>query len=408
MKIRSLTYFLNPEYPLNVDKLAKAGSFIREAKAAYESAGYEVQTLRMATIPFPELFAGLNANKLTAAVQELEAASQAQGFSYIALGPAKITIPESYAMIPEIIEATENVFASAEIASPEEGISLPAIRAAAEVITRLAPQDPNGFANLYFTAAANVGPGSPFFPASYHRGVRPAFAVATEAASLAVEAFSGASSLNQGIDRLVASIQAHGKRLSTAGEQLMGDHGVLYKGIDFSLAPFPDEANSIGTAMERMGVPFAGQHGSLAAAAILANAVDQAVFSRVGFSGLLFPQMEDAVLAQRAASGHLSVKDLLMYSAVCGTGLDTIALPGDCAVEAISAVLLDVAALSQRLGKPLTARLMPVPGKQAGEMTSFDFPFFANSRILALDAGPLGGYFNGDESFRLSPRDRGK
>jgi uncharacterized protein (UPF0210 family) len=116
------------------------------------------------------------------------------------------------------------------------------------------------------------------------------------------------------------------------------------------------------------------------------------------------PLLEDSVLATRAAQGTLTVKDLLLYSAVCGTGLDTLPLPGDTTAGQIYPLLLDLAALSQRLDKPLTARLMPVPGKRAGDMTGFDFPFFANSRILALEAEPLNGLLAGAETLILQPR----
>jgi hypothetical protein len=118
----------------------------------------------------------------------------------------------------------------------------------------------------------------------------------------------------------------------------------------------------------------------------------------------MLPVLEDAVLAQRLGQGLLSVQDLLLYSAVCGTGLDTIPLPGDVSPEQLSAVLLDLAALALRLDKPLTARLMPIPGKRAGEPTEFDFPYFANSRILGLRAGPPGGLLAGDETLALSRR----
>jgi hypothetical protein len=73
---------------------------------------------------------------------------------------------------------------------------------------------------------------------------------------------------------------------------------------------------------------------------------------------------------------------LLLYSTVCGTGLDTIPLPGDVTVDELAAILLDVATLSLVADKPLTARLMPIPGKEAGEMTDFDFPYFANGRVM--------------------------
>ena len=119
----------------------------------------------------------------------------------------------------------------------------------------------------------------------------------------------------------------------------------------------------------------------------------------------MLPVLEDAVLAQRAAEGVLSVKDLLLFSAVCGTGLDTIPLAGDTSIEALYAVLLDLSVLAHRLDKPLTARLMPIPGKQVGDPTHFDFAFFADSRVMALEAGALHGPLGGtDESFAMPPR----
>jgi uncharacterized protein (UPF0210 family) len=160
----------------------------------------------------------------------------------------------------------------------------------------------------------------------------------------------------------------------------------------------------LAEAAERLGVPAVGLAGSLAGMAFLAESLDRAQFPRTGFSGLMLPVLEDAVLAERAAQGSLTVTDLLLYSAVCGTGLDTIPLPGDVTVDQLSAILLDLAALALRLDKPLTARLMPVPGKRAGDPTNFDFAFFANSRVMAIQAQPLTGLFAGDEGFDLEPR----
>jgi uncharacterized protein (UPF0210 family) len=129
-----------------------------------------------------------------------------------------------------------------------------------------------------------------------------------------------------------------------------------FAGIDFTLAPFPEISRSTGAALEGLGVPAMGLPGSLAAAAFLAETIDRAAYPRTGFNGLMLPVLEDAVLGVRAAQGLLSINDLLLYSTVCGTGLDCIPLPGDASVEQLTAVLLDVAALSLRLNKPLTAR----------------------------------------------------
>jgi uncharacterized protein (UPF0210 family) len=148
-------------------------------------------------------------------------------------------------------------------------------------------------------------------------------------------------------------------------------------------------------------VPALGDHGSLAAVAFLAEALDQAQFQRTGFSGVMLPVMEDTDLAKRALEGKLAINDLLLYSAVCGTGLDTIPLPGDVSIEQLHAILLDLAALAQRLGKPLTARLMPIPGKQAGDPIEFDFEYFANSRVMDLKSQPLTGLMAGDEDYKI-------
>jgi uncharacterized protein (UPF0210 family) len=155
-----------------------------------------------------------------------------------------------------------------------------------------------------------------------------------------------------------------------------------------------------------MGVPAVGLQGSLAAAAILTQAIDNAKFPRTGFSGLMMPVLEDSTLAKRGAEGTLRVNDLLLYSAVCGTGLDTIPLAGDTTVEQISAVLVDLSALALRLDKPLTARLMPIPGKNAGDETNFDFAFFANSRVMELKAEGLRGTFEESDVVKLSKRER--
>jgi len=103
--------------------------------------------------------------------------------------------------------------------------------------------------------------------------------------------------------------------------------------------------------------------------------------------------LEDATLAERTNDGLFTVNDLLLYSAVCGTGLDTVPLPGEVTEEELAGILLDMAALALRLDKPLTARLMPVPGAQAGDLTTFDFDYFANGRVLAVKKVASPGLF---------------
>lgn len=401
MKIRSITYFLNPGWPLDESKLRKAGEFLAQATATYTSAGYEVQTTRLATIPFPKIL-NQKVESTPLLAQNMAGMLKQIGVAYAALGPALIDSPTSYSIIPEAIAASENIFFSGEMANKKDGISLAAIKACAEIIQHASNITPDGFANLRFAALANVKAGAPFFPAAYWDGDEPAFAVAVESANLAVDAFENTKSLEEGRRKLVSEIEKHGQTIAQVSKSELS--GTRFLGIDFSLAPFPDDAHSLGNAVEKMGVSKIGLHGSLAAAAILTEAVDRADFPHTGFSGFMQPVLEDSVLARRAAEGTLTIKDSLMYSAVCGTGLDTVPLPGDTTADQMTPLLLDLCALALRLDKPLTARLMPVPGKKEGDITEFDFGFFANSRVMKLESESLQGHLAENGLIQLSSR----
>jgi len=404
MKIRSITYFCNPQYPLDEKVLQNAGTFLSKGKSAYEAGGYEVQTVRLATIPFPQLLGEENIASLPEFTGRIADIAQEIGISYISLGPAFPELPRSYDVISEAIFVSKNVFFGGVMADKTRGIDLAAIRACADVIVKCATLEQNGFANLQFAALANVSAGAPFFPAAYHDQDEPMFAIATEAADLAVQAFENSKSLEEGRNNLISEIEKHGQAIARIANNELSN--VNFGGIDFSLAPFPDDAHSLGNAVEKIGVPKIGLHGSLAAAAILTEAVDRADFPHAGFSGFMQPVLEDSVLARRAAEGTLTVKDAMLYSAVCGTGLDTVPLPGQTTAEQLVPLLLDICALALRLDKPLTARLMPIPGKKAGDATSFDFGFFANSKVMALDSEKLTNSLSGTESFQLLSRNQ--
>lgn len=404
MKIRSITYFFNPGWPLDEKALKKAGDFTARARLDFQAAGFEVQMTRLASVPFPYLVPSLEVSQVVHLAQELEQAAKAQGFDYAAIGPALPEFPQSYRVIPEVIAATRDIFACGVMAGGAGDIYLPAVRACAEVIQRTMPLEPGGFANLRFGAIANMPPGGPFLPAAYHAGESPAFALAIEAGDLAVQAVTPAASLAEARQSLIGALEQNTQRMAGVAHKLELEMGVRFGGFDCSLAPFPEIEMSFGTAMERLGLPAVGLHGSLAAAAFFADALDRAQFPRAGFNGLMMPVLEDATLALRSEQGVLTVKDLLLYSAVCGAGLDTVPLPGDTSAGQIAAVLLDVAALAQRLNKPLIARLMPIPGKAAGDPTGFDFAFFAPGRVLGLQAQPLSGLLAGEETFDLHPR----
>jgi uncharacterized protein (UPF0210 family) len=401
MEIRSVTFFSDPRQPLK--GVARAAADTRLLSAA---AGYRLQSVRLTTTPFPTWLADR-----AQAVDLLSWCGEA-GIDYLALGPVCLDDDVSFLdMLPHLLGARDALFASAEIADRTGRIDTGRVTRVAELVRELAAVREDGFVNLYFTAAANCPPGSPFFPVSYHQAgsEEVCFAIAAEAAELATKSFRVATTITEARFNLVRAIEDEAAKLVQLAQSVESRHGIPFAGIDLSLAPFPDEARSVGGALEMLGVPATGGHGSLFAAAFMADCVNRAEFPRCGFSALMFPVLEDATLSRRAAEGWLTISDLLLYSAVCGAGLDTVPLPGDISVEEIAGMLLDLAALSVRADKPLTARLMPLPGLAAGDPVSFDFSYFAESCVMATKGiGPAGLLMRGEQVSLLPLGWRGK
>ncbi|MGH2605058.1 MAG: DUF711 family protein [Anaerolineales bacterium] len=404
MNIRALTGFLDPGWPLDPRRIGALAVCMKTARDALQGAGYPVQSLRLATPPPAEMDRPVPPNRRQELARQLEAECFVHGIDYACLGPALAEEPQAYAVVPEVLAATESVFLSGMIADRESGLSLVAARGCAQAIAANSTIKADGFANLRFAALANVPPGAPFFPAGYHGGGGPAIAVAAEAAELAVDAMREVTAPPTARRRLIGMIEAHAAALTRLIQTIADENQVRFLGLDFSLAPYPDPLRSVGTALEAFGLPVVGQPGTLAAAAFLADCLDRADFRRTGFNGLFLPVLEDPVLAARAADGTLTLPYLLALSAVCGTGLDTVPLPGDVSPEALTGVLADVGALALRLDKALTARLVPIPGRAAGDEVHFDSPYFADSRVMALPEQPLRGMLAEAGLLELGPR----
>lgn len=407
MNIRALTGFVDPGSPIEARRIAAVAACLHAAKARLEEAGYPVQTLRLATPPPSEMNRPVPPAERPDFARMLEAECFVHGIDYASLGPALAEEPDGLAVVPEVLGATENVFTSGLFCDAESGLSLSAARGCAQVILDVARLTPDGFGNLRFAALASVPPGTPFFPSAYHVGGSMAIAAATEGAELAVDALRDVSSIGTARRRLVGMIEAHATALARLLQPVAGENEARFLGIDFSLAPYPEHFRSIGAAIESFGVGSVGSGGSVAAVAFLADCLERAEFRRTGFCGLFLSVLEDDTLAARAAAAQLAVNDLLLLSAVCGAGLDAVPLPGDVSLDGLTGLLVDLGALSLRLQKPLTARLMPIPGKSAGDEVRFDFPYFADSRVLPLREFPLGALLAGGGLLDLAPRRQG-
>lgn len=404
MNIRSFT--TGAALPLDTESrsqlIERLGSFAHIGKTALEAGGFNVQTTRMSAQPLEQwLKPDSEAKKTLIGVGR---SCTDAGLDYFSTGTVQAAQPDVdtgtlLSILPDLLLAVDNAFASVQVAARTDGgggINLESVAACARIIKALAEGSPDGFGNLRFAAAANCPPHVPFFPASYYmeddlNGGRPEFGLALEAADLAVRAFEGAGSQEEARSNLLGLLEEEAGRAAEVCVALSMEHGYTFTGLDISMAPYPEESRSIGHALEMLsGVPL-GAPGTLAAAAFFTSVLKQAreQLPTIGYSGLMLPALEDNTIASRAAEGLVTLDTLLLMSAVCGLGLDTIPLPGDISARQLERIIADTAALAVKLDKPLTARLLPVPGKKAGDPAEWpDFPFFARGKIMRVPGAP--------------------
>ena len=399
--VRTVTAFLQLDREAYREQLAEGAALLRRARSVYEAAGYEVQTIRIATQPFGEYAAGLTGEEALSFFEELDAIAAEEGF-ILAIGPAMHAAEAGEAagdaaeageaaggagetgeaeLLVEILSATSSISASLTVAD-ERGVRWDAVAAAAGVMRGLADRTFGGERNFGFAAAAFVPPHTPFFPAAYHDGSRRSFAVGLQSANVVRDAFRAAPDPASARAALTDALGEHARAVELLARRIQEETGWEYVGIDLSPAPLGDV--SIGAAIESFtGVPF-GSPGTLAAAALVTDALGAIDVKATGYSGLMIPVLEDEVLARRWTEGVLTLEDLLAYSSVCAAGLDTVPLPGDATLAELERIIGDIASLAVKLRKPLTARLIPVRGKRAGQRTEFDNPLLTDVRLQPL------------------------
>jgi uncharacterized protein len=383
-RVRTITAGVGLETAKKLDRLEAAMSLLERGKKVFEADGYEVETLRVATRP---LAADLSGSARDAALADLQALDRVarSGDALVSIGPilladrADTTLP---AWAAELARTTTQISFSVVVAAPGSGTQPKAVKVAAEVIVALSKATSGGLGNFHFAAAANIPPGTPFFPVAYHKGPD-SLALGLESASLVEVALGSAKDAHDATVQLRARLDEALAPVERTAAAFARQEGRAYLGIDPSPAPAKDR--SIGAAIEALTHQPFGNASTLDACAAITGALKSLRVKSCGYAGLMLPVLEDPVLARRATEGRYGLRDLLLYSSVCGTGLDLVPLPGDAASETIANVILDVAALSARLGKPLSARLVPVPGKKAGDLAPFDDPLLTDCGVMRID-----------------------
>ena len=383
-KVRALTAFVRIDAGHYEAPVRDAILFLKKAKYSYEQHGYEVETVRITTQPFPEIARGMSDAAVLSFFHALYQLAHSENV-LLNIGPAMQADSDSTSsadLLARLLAENDGMNGSLIIAQ-DDGVHWQAVRAAAHVIKYLEEHSPGSQATFQFAATAMLTPYSPFFPGSYHSGPGHHFSIGLEAGNVVQQVFAANPGnpvvAEQSLSTELARYDGECEQIAVA---LAGETGWTYEGIDPTPAPLRDV--SIGAAIEKFtGAPF-GSSGTLTAAALITRAVKSVPVKQVGYAGLMVPVLEDSVLAQRWSEGRYSVDALLAYSAVCATGLDTVPLPGDVSEEQLARILGDVASLAYKWKKPLAARLLPIAGKKIGERTSFENPFLTNTVLQKL------------------------
>ena len=383
VKIRAITAFVNLDRSQYQVQISEAVKMLKRAKIIFESRGFTVETIRIATQPFPEYIKGLTNAQVIQFFKNYDGLAAQEGFA-ASIGPAMLGSPDDAAqadLLADILKSTKGLNASLAVAG-DDGVHWHAVGAAARVMKALEDTE-HSQGNFRFAAIAMVPPLTPFFPAAYSSGFGHQFAIALESANVVTDAFNGAPDLATAKRKLTDELAKDAFAVQAQAGRVDMETGWTYMGIDLSPAPLKDV--SIGAAIENLTTQPIGSSGTLTAAATITAAIKDIQVKQTGYSGLMLPILEDSRLAQRWSEGRITIDALLSYSAVCGTGLDTVPLPGDISVEQLSLIIGDMASLAVKWHKPLSARLFPVQGKGPGEMTELDSQFLVNATIQPLE-----------------------
>jgi uncharacterized protein len=380
-KVRAITAFVRLSPASYANKIGDALTVLRSIESQFADAGYQTETLRIVTQPLAELVQGQPELQALAFLKNLDDLGAKENF-IPNIGPAMMRDaddPRAMRLLEKALLTLPHIQASTFIAG-DDGIHWKVIHETAALVHALTEQSPNSEANFRFTATAMLKPYGPFYPGAYHDGAGREFSIGLESANVVQEVFAQThGDFSRSVEELTRQLTVHARIAESIGQRVAASTGWQFMGVDPTPAPLGDV--SIGAAIEAFTGAKFGSSGTMTAALAITTAVNAVPVKQVGYSGLMVPVMEDHLLAQRWAEGAYNTDDLLAYSSVCGTGLDTVPFPGDISEKQMERIYGDVAALAWKWKKPLTARLQPLAGKAAGSETSFDSKYLFNTTL---------------------------
>jgi uncharacterized protein (UPF0210 family) len=375
----------------------------REVEGRY---GIPIVNRRIAVSPISMLASGHPAEGYLAIAQTLDAVAGEVGVDLV--GGFSALVQKGWtegdrrliAALPEVLSTTQRVCGSVNVGTTAAGINMDAIQALGHVLKDAAERTRahDGFGCAKLVIFANAPTDNPFMAGAFHGIGEPDCVI-----NIGV---SGPGVVKAALDDLLAhaahkptlgdiaeEIKSTAFRVTRVGEligrEVAARLGVAFGIVDLSLAPTPQVGDSVGEILQAMGVVRIGAPGSTAALALLNDAVKKggsfASSSVGGLSGAFVAVSEDAALAQAVADGDLTLAKLEAMTAVCSVGLDMIAVPGDTDAETLAALIADEVAIGVINHKTTAVRVIPVPGKAAGEKAVFG-GLFGEMVILPIHA----------------------
>ncbi|MFP4176791.1 MAG: PFL family protein [Candidatus Brocadiia bacterium] len=390
----------------------RAGSLVEVCEEAQRRYGIPVVNRRLAFSPVASLVPGGTEDEFCRVARELDEAVDeigvdlAGGFSAHVQKGMRAADRALIRAIPEAIGSTERICASVNVADTAAGINVNATNLVAKQITELAGRtsDRDGFGAAKLSVFANIPDDNPFMAGAllgYGEGecVLNIGVSGPGVIKRAVERLHEERA-NPDLGQIADRIKKTSFRVTRVGEligrevaaQLDAHFGI----VDLSLAPTPRIGDSVGEILQAMGVHEIGAPGSTAALALLNDAVKKggqfASSSVGGLSGAFIPLSEDRALARAAEQGYLSLEKLEAMTSVCSVGLDMITIPGSTDADTIAALIADETAIGVINRKTTSVRVIPVPGKEAGQLAEFG-GLFGQSIVMPVRASGGGSRF---------------
>lgn len=374
----------------------------KEVEARY---GIPIVNRRIAVSPIATLAAGHDVDGLLAVARTLDSVAAEVNVNLVGGFTAQVQkgwTPGERRLIdalPEVLSTTERVCSSVNVGTTAAGINMDAIARLGHVLKETAERtrDHDGFGCAKLVIFANAPADNPFMAGAFHGAGEPdcVINIGVSGPGVVKAAVEGlvAGPGNPTLGEIAEEIKSTAFRVTRVGEligrEVAARLGIAFGIVDLSLAPTPQVGDSVGEILQAMGVVRLGAPGSTAALALLNDAVKKggsfASSSVGGLSGAFVAVSEDAALADAVERGDLTLSKLEAMTAVCSVGLDMVAVPGDTDAETLAALIADEVAIGVINHKTTAVRVIPVPGKKAGERAVFG-GLFGEMAIIPIHA----------------------